>query len=65
MKLRDQLRQKEAEAKRAIKEREELRRVQEKSLNDKESLLAEVNKTVDQLSADRVKLEYALEETKV
>jgi len=63
--LRDQLRQKEAEAKRARSECEELRRMQDKAMGDKEDLLREVNKTVDQLSSDRMKLEYALEETKL
>ncbi len=63
--LRDQLKQKESEVKRAKAEAEELRRIQDKAMEDKENLLAEVNKTVDQLSSERLKLEYALGETKV
>ena len=63
--LRDQMRQKDAEAKRARTECEELRRIQDKAMQDKEDLLTEVNKTVDQLSSQRLKLEYSLEETKV
>ncbi|XP_075239050.1 uncharacterized protein LOC142334689 isoform X2 [Convolutriloba macropyga] len=63
--LRDQMRQKDAEAKRARTECEELRRIQDKAMQDKEDLLTEVNKTVDQLSSQRLKLEYSLEETKL
>ena len=63
--LKDQLKQKDAEVRRAKAECEELRRIQERALQDKECLLTEVNKTVDQLTSDRVKLEYALEESKV
>ena len=63
--LKDQLKQKDAEVRRAKAECEELRKIQERALKDKETLLNEVNKTVDQLTADRVKLEYALEESRV